>query len=175
MQSACRLKTGTTFLSKNQEDQPRFLVQYFMRTIIGSLAALSILLATCCSAADAQKPFKITIVPESSSGDASTISWNSNRTFYVVMLNQTDKPQRVFNTWNSWGSQALSFEFTLPSGRTFKASRKPQIFSVNVPRTSPCQPRAFRSFPFDWPMNGSAGPSSERRDTRRLESRRSMS
>ncbi|MGI9239469.1 MAG: hypothetical protein ACR2RV_01635 [Verrucomicrobiales bacterium] len=120
---------------------------------------LSILLLAVISAlstASAEPPFRISIVPESRSGQVSKIGWGaeSKRKCYVVLTNTTDQPQRVFETWNSWGYQAISFELTHASGKTSKVSVKPQIFTVNFPSTFTIPANGHYVFPIslnqDW-------------------------
>lgn len=53
--------------------------------------------------------------------------------FYVVLTNISGKPQSVFETSNSWGYQAISFQLQLPNGRTVTVSRAPENFTKNYP------------------------------------------
>ncbi|HEX5446438.1 MAG TPA: hypothetical protein VFW87_21650 [Pirellulales bacterium] len=43
--------------------------------------------------------------------------------FHVILTNTSDEPQRIVTEWNSWGDQALSFEFSDESGKTWVARR----------------------------------------------------
>jgi hypothetical protein len=55
--------------------------------------------------------------------------------FYVVLTNTTTVPQKVFESWNSWGYQAISFELVTARGQRFVVSRKNQDFDKNFPST----------------------------------------
>ena len=60
--------------------------------------------------------------------------------FYVVLTNVSSEPQAVWEEWNSWGYETISFEATTGDGKKFIISRKPQIFTVNFPSTFLIQP-----------------------------------
>ena len=53
--------------------------------------------------------------------------------FYVVLTNVSRLPQPVWESWNSWGYQALSFELTTTDGKKFVVSKKQQNFTRNLP------------------------------------------
>ena len=50
-------------------------------------------------------------------------------------LPQHRDSQPVFEHWNSWGYQNVSFEFTTAVGTKAVFSKRPQIFTMNVPST----------------------------------------
>ena len=53
--------------------------------------------------------------------------------FYVVLTNISDKPQPIWESWNSWGYQTISFEFILGDDQRFLVSKRPQEFTKNFP------------------------------------------
>ena len=116
-----------------------------MKTTLLIICATSLALASAL----AELPFQISLVPEGRSDQGARISWgdDSKRNFYVVLTNTTDKPRRVFNTWNSWGYQAISFEFTLSPETKINVSMKPQRFTKNVPSTFTIPPNGHQVFP----------------------------
>lgn len=54
--------------------------------------------------------------------------------FFVTLKNKTDKPQRLFEYWNSWGYQNISFYLYTKDG-TQIVTRKDQNFTRNFPST----------------------------------------
>jgi hypothetical protein len=111
---------------------------------------LLVLLACIILAGAAEeKPFQLSIVPESRTENSSSISLakDSQRKFYVVLTNTTDKAQPVFEAWNSWGYQTVSFELILPSGERAKLSVKSQAFKRNFASTYVIPPKGHQVFP----------------------------
>ncbi|CAN5908877.1 hypothetical protein BH11VER1_BH11VER1_09200 [soil metagenome] len=112
-----------------------------------------------------EKPFQLTIVPESSSEHSSSISFakDSKRAFFVVLTNTSDKPQSIFESWNSWGYQAIAFEMIRPSGERTKVFVKPQSFSKNFPSTYVIPARGHQVFPItfndEWDVKPDFGES----------------
>jgi len=86
---------------------------------------------------DAKAPFTLSIVPSKSSTDARgiTIAENQPREFYVVLTNVSMESQPVWEYWNSWGYQTLSFEFTMSDGKKIVVSKRRQDFNKNFPST----------------------------------------
>lgn len=82
-------------------------------------------------------PFALSIVPTRSTSDSRVITIASEKPdeFYVVLTNISTEPQSVWETWNSWGSQTISFDFTLPENRRVVVSKGPQVFTRNFPST----------------------------------------
>jgi hypothetical protein len=82
-------------------------------------------------------PFSVSVVPNSSFADGQWISMGkaSPAPFYVVLTNTTTLPQKVFESWNSWGYQAISFELVTASGQRVVISGKNQDFDKNFPST----------------------------------------
>ena len=60
--------------------------------------------------------------------------------FYVVLTNVSEQRQSVWEYWNSWGYQTISFELTTNDSRKFVASRKVAEFTRNFPSTFQVQP-----------------------------------
>jgi hypothetical protein len=93
-------------------------------------------------------PFSLAVVPSRSFGDGGFISMSHNRPedFYVVLTNLSGETQPLWELWNSWGYQTISFEFTTINGKTFFLSRGPEDFTVNGPTTFSVQPGEHQVF-----------------------------
>jgi hypothetical protein len=62
------------------------------------------------------------------------------RDFHVVLSNVSGQPQTVWEDWNSWGYQAISFELTTADKRNYVLSKRQQAFTVNFPSTLVIEP-----------------------------------
>ena len=93
--------------------------------------------------------FELSIVPTRSSSDSRviTIAAQNPHEFYVVLTNISNEPQPVWETGNSWGSQTISFEFTLPDKRSVVVSKGPEYFTVNRPSTFLITPGEHKVYP----------------------------
>jgi hypothetical protein len=86
-------------------------------------------------------PLSISVVPASSRGEGfgSSISMANEKPsdFYVVLTNTSSEQQAVWEYWNSWGYQTISFELTTADGKKFLVSRRerrfPNELSVHIP------------------------------------------
>lgn len=68
------------------------------------------------------------------------------RDFYVVLSNISKEPQTVWEDWNSWGYQAVSFELTTTDGKKYVISKRQQEFTMNFPSTLLIEPGEFHVF-----------------------------
>src|SRR5258708_32804760 len=82
-------------------------------------------------------PFALSIVPTRSTSDSRVVTIASQKPdeFYVVLTNISNEPQPVWETWNSWGSQTISFEFAFGNNPPILVARGPQVFTMNLPST----------------------------------------
>jgi len=87
-------------------------------------------------------PFSLSIVPTNSSGEVGSITMAQSkaRDFYVVLTNVSKDPQPVWESWNSWGYQNISFELMTTEGRKFVLTTRQQDFTRNFPSTFLIQP-----------------------------------
>ena len=87
-------------------------------------------------------PFSLAVVPEFSGSEGGSIAMANYkpRNFYVVLTNISKEPQAVWEYWNSWGYQTISFEFTTASGKKGRILKRQQDFTVNFPSTFLIQP-----------------------------------
>jgi hypothetical protein len=82
-------------------------------------------------------PFALSIVPTASRSDSRIITVAATKPdeFYVVLTNISNTPQLVWEYWNSWGYQTISFQFILDKNQRIVVSKRPQDFSRNFPST----------------------------------------
>jgi hypothetical protein len=105
--------------------------------LLACVGSISVLVSGCKGglhpkeAVPVQSPFSLSIVP-GRSGDITMAKKHPND-FYVVLTNVSGLPQPVWESWNSWGYQAISFELTTPDGKKSVASMKQHDFTVNFP------------------------------------------
>ena len=53
--------------------------------------------------------------------------------FPVIVTNTSDKQQRIWREWCSWGYFGLTFQFTDESGKKWIAEKKGQVWTMNAP------------------------------------------
>jgi hypothetical protein len=94
-------------------------------------------------------PFTLSIVPTSSSSDSRVITIASQKPdeFHVVLTNISNEPQSVWETWNSWGSQTISFEFKFGNNPPILVAKGPQGFTRNFPSTFLIPPGEHKVYP----------------------------
>lgn len=87
-----------------------------------------------------ESPFTLHIVPSSYPTGRTPYSSISigemyfYRSFDVVLTNVSDKPLRVWESWNSWGWKNLSFEITLSNGQViYTEQTDAHLWTKNVP------------------------------------------
>jgi hypothetical protein len=132
-----------------------------MKKVFLSLCAALVFIAACNTQKEAasskaqpsilKSPFSISVVPESSHGDrfgsSIEMAHNKPRDFYVVLTNVSSEPQEVWESWNSWGYQTVSFELTTLDRKKFVVSRRPQTFTTNFPSTFLVEPGEHQVYP----------------------------
>jgi hypothetical protein len=60
--------------------------------------------------------------------------------FYVVLTNVSSERRAVWEYWNSWGYQTISFELTTVDGKKFLVSKRQEEFTRNFPSTFLVEP-----------------------------------
>jgi hypothetical protein len=89
---------------------------------------------------------------------------NKPNEFYVVLTNVSGEPQAVWETWNSWGYQVISFEITMADGKMFVLSKKQEDFTRNFPSTYLVKPGENQVFAIrldEWWVTHPALPKSD--------------
>jgi hypothetical protein len=93
---------------------------------------------------DQKSPFSLSIVPETSNGErfgsSIEMAHDQAHNFYVVLTNVSSQTQAVWEYWNSWGYQTVSFELTTADGKRFLVSKRQQEFTKNYPSTFLIEP-----------------------------------
>jgi hypothetical protein len=94
-------------------------------------------------------PFAISIVPTRSASNSRiiTIAKEKPHEFYVVLTNISNEPQAVWETWNSWGSRTISFEFMFGDNPPILVTRGPEGFTKNFPSTFLIPPGEHKVYP----------------------------
>jgi hypothetical protein len=91
-----------------------------------------------------QPPLSLSIVPGLG---GITMAKNKPDEFYVVITNVSGGPESVWQYWNSWGYQAISFELTTADGKKFVLSKKQEEFTRNFPSTFVVEPGEQQVYP----------------------------
>lgn len=98
-----------------------------------------------------RSPFVVSVVPRRSQDDSLgfgiAMAKKSPGTFYVILSNVSNEPQRAFEAWNSWGYQAVSFDVRSGTGQTFTISKKQQDFTRNFASTFLIPPGEHMVYP----------------------------
>jgi hypothetical protein len=91
-----------------------------------------------------KSPFSLSVVPETSYGEhfGSSIEMAHDKAhaFYAVLTNVSSEPQAVWEYWNSWGYQTISFELATVDGKKVLVSRGQEDFTRNFPSTFLIEP-----------------------------------
>jgi hypothetical protein len=88
-------------------------------------------------------PFSLAVVP---SRAGITMAQKNPDEFYIVLTNVSKQPQSVWEDWNSWGYQAISFELVTEDGKKYIISRAPEGFDKNFPSTYTVAPGEHQVF-----------------------------
>ena len=77
---------------------------------------------------EGKDPWTLRIVPTWSSPERGAIINCATKEsyFYVVLTNTSQSDMSVWREWCSWGYFCLSFEITLPDGKTFHVKKRPR-------------------------------------------------
>jgi hypothetical protein len=60
--------------------------------------------------------------------------------FDVVIENESDKPQKIIDEWNSWGYYDLCLEFTMPGGEKKKMEKLGRAWDKNFLTSTTLKP-----------------------------------
>jgi hypothetical protein len=91
----------------------------------------------------------LTIVPTTYASRLSseaTISFGARPHFHVLLTNLSAEPVTLFEEWNSWGYDGLSFELTYADGRKVALTRAPRNWYRNYPSTLTLAPQGYYVF-----------------------------
>jgi len=118
--------------------EKRFHANEHLETIVATLEPVAKVQDTSWS------PFSLSVVPGIG---GITMAKNKPHEFYVVITNVSGGPQSIWEYWNSWGNQAISFELTMADGKKFVLSRKQEGFTRNFPSTFVLEPGEHQVYP----------------------------
>lgn len=113
---------------------------------------------------EANPPFLVSIVPTKSGeepiGRQIAMAKTSPGSFYVILTNISKESQEAFESWNSWGYQAISFEVQTAGGLKITITKKGQDFTRNFPSTFLIPPGESMVYPIslDDRWNGVPSP-----------------
>jgi hypothetical protein len=116
----------------------------------------------------------VTIAVPMHKGERQIEYLESNSHFHVIIANTSDKPQRIWREWCSWGYFGLTFEFTDQNGKKWVARKEATAWTRNFPDWWTLEAReslvidvyfgdleTWKGFPlpekgldFRWPENG---------------------
>lgn len=128
--------------------EKRFHAKDHLETIVATLEPTAKVQDTSPS------PFSLSIVPGIG---GITMAKNKPREFYVVITNNSKEPRSIWQFWNSWGYQAVSFELTTAEGKKSIVSKKQEAFTVNYPAKFLVEPGEHQVYPIkldeSWEMH----------------------
>ena len=94
-----------------------------------------------------------------------TYDTSGKRPFYVLLTNKSDKEQRFWEDWNSWGYRNLYFELTDSKGKTWLSKRGIMSWNMNAPSWFSLLPNETHVFAVTFPDNWENLPKVERPPT----------
>lgn len=96
-------------------------------------AGLSLLSVTSFARADEPMlSVSIAVAALNPGAERAVPAFDRDSHFHVILTNTSDEPQRIASEWNSWGDQALSFEISDESRKTWVARRVAVSRSKNM-------------------------------------------
>jgi len=102
--------------------------QIFLRVLF--VAVWIVLQSGVALAGDSALSVSIAVAPER----ARLAYMNSTSHFHVLVRNNSPRPQKVWESWNSWGYYALSFELSPDKGKNWAVAKlKETVFTRNFP------------------------------------------
>ena len=126
-----------------------------------TVLALSLFILAATMRADGPKtPFTLSVVSCRSNESGRSVSTAEKQpdVFYVVLTNISDRPQPVWETWNSWGYQTVFFEVVLPNGKHLSITKKAQDFTKNFPSVFVIPPGGQQVYPVRLDAEWDQGP-----------------
>ena len=111
----------------------------------------TLLLLSATEQVHSSEALSVAIVPAKSTASGQIIATALNRPqpFYVVVSNSSKGPAAIWEYWNSWGYQSISFEVTLPDGKSLLLSRREENFTRNFPSSFFVETGESQVFPIE--------------------------
>lgn len=91
-------------------------------------------------------PFSLSIVSGTNKSITMSKKTESADEFFVVLTDISKEPQPVFEYWNEWGGQVISFELSTADGKRFVLTVKDYGFDKNTPDTYTIEPSEHQVF-----------------------------
>jgi hypothetical protein len=88
--------------------------------------------------------------------------------FYVVLTNNSRENQPVYEYWNSWGIQTISFDLTTAAGKKYVISKRVHAFSMNLPTTFLIKPGQQQVLAIRFDDEWETNPASQWKDEMRV-------
>jgi hypothetical protein len=111
--------------------RPNF-VKAFMKKLLFMILVSLVSVTEHASAGESAIALSIAVPVLAPGKERSIVAFDRHSHFAVIIINVSDKPQRVVAEGNSWGDQALSFEITDKSGKKFLARRVETFRAKNM-------------------------------------------
>jgi len=94
------------------------------------LFALTLVVANAMAG---ESPIAISVAISAHNGERRVEYRDQATHFHVIVSNTSDKPQRIWREWCSWGYFGLVFKFTDEHGKKWVAKKKSQAWTRNFP------------------------------------------
>ena len=104
---------------------------YMKKTVALLFVMLALLLPAIVHAA--AEPLSVAIAVPAHNGERRINYGDKTTHFHVIVTNTSNKPQRIWREWCSWGYFGLTFEFTDEHGKKSVATKKGQAWTINFP------------------------------------------
>jgi hypothetical protein len=106
-----------------------------LRVLVVLSVAVSLSMLAMGAGKEEKDPWTLRIVPTRSSAKHGTMidCASKDSRFYVVLTNTSESDLSVWREWCSWGYFCLSFDITLPDGKTIHVKKTPIPWKKNYP------------------------------------------
>jgi hypothetical protein len=98
--------------------------------LLTTLLAATNIVADICAA---EVPISVSVAVPVRNGERRIEYRDKSTHFHVTIANTSDKPQRIWREWCSWGYFGLTFEFTDERGEKRFAKKKQRDWTYNFP------------------------------------------
>ena len=110
-----------------------------MRTQL--LNALFAVMAFLADVHGKESPISVSVAVPAHNGERRIVYGNRTTHIHVIVSNTSDKPQRIWQEWWSWGYYGLTFEFTDAAGKKGIAKKQLTGWRRNFPSWHTVEPQ----------------------------------
>jgi len=89
----------------------------------------------------ADSVLSVSVAVPTGGGDRWLLLHQKGAHFHVIVSNISDRPQRVWKEWCSWGYYSLTFEITDGAGKSWTVKKKNREWTKNFPDWWSLEPR----------------------------------